>query len=86
MDRRWTSNLKDPEEAKRFQSYVKNSKGVLDRQLELLSQFEESLTSKEIGEDVYDSPSWGYKQADTNGARRIIRDIQKLITLDPKEN
>lgn len=85
MDRRWTSHLKDPEEAKRFQTYIKNSRSVLDRQLELLTQMEEVLTSEELGKDVYDSPSWDYKQADTIGSRRIIRDIKKLINLDQKE-
>lgn len=82
MDRRWTSHLKDPEEAKRFQSYIKNSKGVLDRQLEILNQMEETIVSEELGKDTYESPSWAFKQADNLASRRMIRDFKKLITLD----
>lgn len=81
----WTNHLKDPEEKKRFRSYIYNSRGLLDRLSDMLKEMEESLTQKELDQDTYDSPAWAAKQADINGSRRVLREIQKLITLDPKD-
>lgn len=81
----WTAHLKDPEEKKRFRSYIYNSRGLLDRLSDIVKEMEEDLTQKELNMDTYDSPAWAAKQADINGSRRTIRAIQTLITLDPKE-
>lgn len=81
----WTAHLRDPEEKKRFWSYLYNSRGLLDRLKDMLLEEEASLTQLEIDMETYDSPAWAAKQADINGSRRILRKILKLITLDPKE-
>lgn len=81
----WTNHLKDPEEKKRFISYVKNSKGLIDRLNDILKEKELSLINLELGPEVYDSPSWAAQQADINGQRRMLRWIQTLLTLDQKE-
>lgn len=33
----------------------------------------------------YDSPSWAYKQADINGANRMLRRVLSIIDLSEKE-
>lgn len=81
----WTHHLKDPEEKKRFRSYIYNSKGVVDRLLEMLNQREEEINAKEMDEESYDSPSWAALQADRNGRRRELRWMKQLITLDQKD-
>lgn len=81
----WTHHLKDPEEKKRFRQYLYQSRGLLDRLETILKQMEESTTNQELDLSSYESPSWAARQADLNGYRRCIRDVQKLITLDPKE-
>lgn len=81
----WTHHLKDPEEKKRFRSYIYNSKGVVDRLLEIVSQREEEINAKEMDEESYDSPSWAALQADRNGRRRELRWMKQLITLDHKD-
>lgn len=85
MDRRWTSNIQDPDEKKRFTSYLLNSKGVLERLTEILKQLELELEDKELQENIYDSPSWAARQADINGYRRCLRRILKVINLDQKD-
>lgn len=81
----WTNNLKDTEEVKRFKSYLWNSKGVLDRQFEILCDEERALDNKETDADQYESPSWAARQADINGYRRCLRKMKSLITLDLKD-
>lgn len=81
----WTNHLKDPEEKKRFISYIRNSKGVIDRLSDILKEKEQSITNQELSSDVYDSPSWAAQQADIIGQRRSIRWLQTLLNLDQKE-
>lgn len=81
----WTSHLPDPDDKKRFKSYMFSSKGVLDRLLQLTINMEHDLDERELDKNSYDSPSWAARQADNNGYRRCLRELQKLLTLDPKD-
>lgn len=81
----WTTHLKDPEEAKRFKQYIYQSKGVIDRQRDIIAQWEKELDSSESDEGQYSNPSWAALQADRNGYRRALRRFNKLLTLDQKE-
>ena len=81
----WTRHLPSQEEKERFVTYIRNSKGVLDRLLEIIELDEEELNRKETTELTYDSPSWAALQADRNGYRRYLRKIKQLINLDQKE-
>lgn len=79
----WASHIKDPDEKKRFINYVYQSRGLLERLSDILKGMD---VSSELDQSSYDSPSWAAKQADNNGYRRCLREIQKLITLDQKEH
>ncbi len=81
----WTNHLKDPEEKKRFRSYIMNSRGVLERLGELMKQKETELNQVETSPTTYDSPSWAALQAHRNGYRECLNYITKLITLDQKD-
>lgn len=81
----WTHHLKDPEEKERFKKYVLGNRTLLERLSSILDQWERELTSEELSPRSYESPSWAFEQADTNGYRRCLRDVQKILTLDQKE-
>lgn len=85
MQDKWYRHIKDHDEQKRFRSYIYNSKGVLDRLMDISKDMESSLEDREIAPDTYDCPTWAAKQADINGYRRCLRAFQKLLTLDQKD-
>lgn len=82
----WTQHLRnDPKAKQEFEQYLKGSKTITNRVLEIIEEKEKNLTSQEISSDSYDSPNWSHKQADTNGYRRCLNDFKNLFTLDRKE-
>lgn len=81
----WTQHLKDPEEKKRYESSLRNSKWILDDLSALLDRMEEDLTKADINTKTYEVPNWAYRQAHNNGARQYVRLIKRLINLDQKD-
>jgi hypothetical protein len=71
----WLKGLKGEEREKRIKEILayRNAFNALK---ELLGdQYEESVPD-------YDCPSWSHKQADVNGANRMLRKIINLITIE----
>lgn len=85
MITKWTSHLKTQDEKDRFERTVRSARSVLERLNDILTEMEEILTSEEISTSSYERPQWAYKQADTNGYRRCIKHLQKLINLDQEK-
>lgn len=85
MDRRWTSHILDPEEKKKFTSYLLSSRTALDRLEEILIQIELEIEDKELDESRYAEACWSHHSADITGQRRMLRKILRLINLDPKD-
>lgn len=81
----WTKHLKTEEEKERFRNSVLGSKQVLKRLQEILKEVEGDLDNSELNTKIYDIPNWSYRQADMNGFRRCLKTIQKIITLDQKD-
>lgn len=81
----WTHHLKDQDEKERFKKYVQNNRTILERLSAIANQWEDELKDKELDKDSYESPAWAYKQADNNGYRRCLRQLQLLLTLDQKD-
>lgn len=68
----WYKGLSEEQKAKRKQFLLANSE-VFELLKEVLEkEFKESTPD-------YDNPSWAYKQADTNGANRMLRKVISLI-------
>lgn len=86
MDINWTKNIKDEEEKTRFTNTLLHTKTVFRRMKEILKEYEEDLDSKETNLKTYEIPHWDHRQAHCNGYRQCLRQIDKLITLDQKEN
>jgi len=79
----WTKHL--PEEDKeRFKSSVLGSKIVLQRLQTLLDEMKEDAEATELNPKIYDIPNWDYRQADTNGFKRALKLVSKIINLDPE--
>jgi hypothetical protein len=73
----WSAHLQSkPKEQKEFEAYVRNSRGVFDRAIEIIDQYMESADVKVID---YDCPSWSHKQADINGFNRALKKIKTLF-------
>jgi len=81
----WLHHLKDPTERERFKKYILNNRTLLERLSSILTQWENELTSSELSQKAYESPSWAFEQADCNGYRRCLRDLQIILNLDQKE-
>jgi len=82
----WTKHLKTEEEKERFKSSVLGSKTVLLRLQELINEMKEDTERLELDTRIYDLPNWDYRNADTNGYKRCLRQISKLINLDQEGN
>jgi len=80
----WTKNLGSEQDKEDFQRRVQNSKEVLDRLSEILTEYEKSLDRSETDLKTYDVPNWDYKQAHKNGYRACLYRIKELINLDQR--
>ena len=75
----WTAHLKTPEEKKDFETYVRNSTGLLEV-LEKIINNKLRILEKTKDED-YDKPSWANYQADRLGQIRAYRHLKETIQL-----
>lgn len=71
----WFKGLSKEDKEKRKQFLLANAE-VFELLKEVLEDnFEEHTPD-------YDNPSWAYKQADTNGANRMLRRVLSLIKVE----
>lgn len=70
---------KTDKEKEDIESLLRNNTILVQTFLSLLDQMEEEELRGEITQKEYDNPSWAYKQADRNGARRAINKVKKLF-------
>ena len=75
----WHSHLKNEKEKKDFIEYVRNSEKVLDRLKEIVYN---AVKESEVKASDYDSPSWAYRQAHSNGIKEMGDKLIKVLTLD----
>ena len=79
----WTKHLKTPEEIERFSKFVQGSKLILERLRDIIQEDVNNLDSQEGTFKDFDVPNWDYKQAFRNGQRSTLKNIQRLLTIDP---
>lgn len=82
----WTKHLKDPAAAKQFADYVKGSRQILERLKDIIQEDINNLDTNESSYKDFDTPNWQYKQAFRNGQRSTLKNIQRLLTIDPRED
>ena len=81
----WTKHLSSAEEKEKFEKGLRSSRWIIDRLSDMLKQIEENVVNTETSLRTYETPNWDYRQADTNGYRRCLNTIQKLLDLDQKD-
>lgn len=75
----WSKGL-SAKEKDDLEYVLRNNKILIGAFLNLLDQMEQEEARADTNLSEYDSPSWSYKQADRNGARRAYRKIKTLFT------
>lgn len=78
MDIRWFKGLPDGAKDEDREKQILGYRNAFEALREVLEQ--------EVQESApnYNTASWAYKQADVNGANRMLRSILKLIDTQPK--
>lgn len=85
MITQWTKHCKTDSEKSQFENSVRSSRWLLDHLDSLLKEMDDLHEKGEMSPKAYDLPNWDYRQADSNGYRRCLKQISKLINLDLKE-
>ncbi len=70
-------------EAERFYELIQHSSDEFSR---LLDHFEAQEEKTETSISAYDNPSWAYKQAHINGARRVYKTLRSALLKDSNTN
>ena len=81
----WFEHLKTKEEQEDFKKLLRNSTITLGRLFDIIQKKRLEVQRAETKVDVYDSPNWAYKQADTNGCVRALRNLEDLLRFASKE-
>lgn len=75
----WFQGLQDKERSD-LEYVLKNNTILIQAILDILTRYEEQESRSEISVSQYDNPSWAYRQADTNGAKRALAKVRNLFT------
>lgn len=78
----WTKHLTDEKEKQRFENEVRNSRTILDRLSDIITELEQGLEDQELNPKAYDSPNWAYRQAHANGVKSGLRKVKTLLNPD----
>lgn len=81
----WTQHLKTDEEKESYKREILGSRHVLRHLGTILRAVENNLEASERSPKVYSTPGWSFKQADTNGYMRCLKEIQALVDLDQED-
>lgn len=77
----WTKNLKTDEDRKRFETFLRNSKSILERLETIIDEKEQSLINRENSYSDFEDPNWAYKQAFRNGVRAAYASVKNYTKL-----
>jgi hypothetical protein len=81
----WTRHLKTDQEKQEFEKYVKGSKHLLERQMQILKEEEDNLDRSELDIKSFETPNYMEKQIFKNGYRSALQFMNKLIDLDQQK-
>lgn len=86
MYTKWTQHLSTDEEKIEFEKDILRAKPVLNFIREtILTQMWNSVEDEELSVKAYDKPNWEFRRANTDGYKRCLRDLNKLLNLDQQE-
>lgn len=81
----WWKHLKTEDAKAERKRLVENSKLMREAMLEILQAKLTSRDAQQISQSAYDSPSWAYLQADSNGYKRAVVEMIDLLTIEDKQ-
>lgn len=76
----WFKDL-SAEQKEEIKGTLRNIPFLRDTVLSILQRYEDEEIRSETTLAEYDSASWAYKQADRNGARRVLKKVKSLFTI-----
>lgn len=74
----WVKDIKDPKEREQFKKLLEGNEKVLDKLSKIIYNY---IKESEYSTHNYDSPSWAYKAAHSNGEVGAYKKIIKLLDL-----
>ena len=77
----WFKN-KTAREKEEITYVLQNNVLLREALFSILDQMREAEERKEIQSNQYENPSWAYRQADINGAKRILQEVRALFIFD----
>ena len=77
----WFRELSEKEKSD-LEYILRNNTILVSSLLKILTRYENEENRSEISASQYDNPSWAYKQADTNGAKRAYAKIRALFNME----
>lgn len=76
----WFQGRSEKEKAE-LEYILRNNTILMQALLDILTRYEQAESRTEISSGQYDNPSWAYKQADINGAKRALAKVRTLFTI-----
>ena len=83
MITQWTKHCTSEDEKKQYVESLKRARWVFDDLNKLVDENLNVNESSEISPKSYDSPNWAFRQAHVNGYKQALKDLKKLLTIDP---
>ena len=83
LDNRWVKDIKDKEEKEKVAQRIintLNSDPTFKKLREILELEIAQIERAYLSTDVYDTPSWAYRQAHSNGQTAALYTLRKLLT------
>ncbi len=72
---------KTQKEQEAIEFVLRNNVALIQAVLDVIDRYEKEEDRGETNLTQYDSPAWGYKQADRNGARRALQKVKNLFNI-----
>lgn len=82
MQVKWLKGAKTPEAKTERKKMIIANRDILDLLKDILTDDLNNLEDNELKADVYNVSNWAYQQADSNGAKRTLRKVIDLITIE----
>lgn len=76
----WTKHLKDPEARKALEDSIRHSTVALGRLKAVIKEKIAVLHRAETSSEDYNNPGWAYRQADRNGRKAALKDLNDLLS------
>lgn len=78
----WFRGVREDADRKEREQMVRSAKPTLEVLKQLLEARLRAVDDTQMSKADYENPSWAFKQADANGAKRTLQELIQLLTLE----